>query len=34
MHKLWFAFALAFLLSSTDQLSILWEMMSRRALGA
>lgn len=34
MHKLWFAFALAFLLSSTDQLSILWEMMSRHALGA
>ena len=34
MHKLWFAFVLAFLLSSADQLSILWEMMSRRALGA
>lgn len=31
MQKLWFVFILAYLLVSTEQLGILWEMMQRRA---
>lgn len=34
MQKLWFVFVLAYVLVTTDQLSILWQMMQRHVLGA
>ena len=34
MQKLWFVFILAYVLVSTEQLSILWQMMTARAAGA
>ena len=34
MQKLWFVFILAYVLVSTEQLSILWQMMTTRAAGA
>ena len=34
MQKLWFVFILAYVLVSTEQLSILWQMMQQHVLGA
>ena len=34
MQKLWFVFVLAYVLVTTEQLSILWQMMQRHVLGA
>ena len=34
MQKLWFVFILAYVLISTQQLSILWQMMTAHVIGA
>ena len=34
MQKLWFVFILAYVLISTQQLSILWQMMTAHVVGA
>ena len=34
MQKLWFVFILAYVLVSTEQLSIFWQMMQQHVLGA